>query len=82
MKIDITCKNAVNYISRKEEGKLSFWKRVQLWRHLMVCNLCRRFANQNSDIGRMFNSEPDRRLTDEEKKVITNSVLGKHESEN
>ena len=82
MNIDITCKNAVDYISRKEEGKLSFWKRVQLWRHLMVCSLCRRFAKQNSDIGRMFNSVPDRRLTEEEKKVIADSVLGNQKHEN
>ncbi len=43
----ISCKTAVDYISKKEEGKLSLIQRFQLWRHLAACYLCKRFENQN-----------------------------------
>ena len=47
MKATITCKKAVDLISKKEEGKLSAAQRVQLWRHLSDCSLCRTFSEQN-----------------------------------
>ena len=43
----ISCKEATNYISQKEEGKLSLLQRWQLWRHLAVCRFCRLFNRQN-----------------------------------
>ncbi len=46
----ITCKQAVDYISKKEEGKLSAQKRFNLWRHLVVCSLCRSFHQQNKSL--------------------------------
>jgi hypothetical protein len=79
MNITITCKKAVDYISKKEEGKLSFLQRVQLWRHLAICSLCRSFADQNHTISSMFKMQGQHHhLTDDEKKKITDTVLGKH----
>jgi hypothetical protein len=46
----ISCKEATNYISRKEEGKLSIRQRWQLWQHLIVCTFCRLFYQQNKTI--------------------------------
>ncbi|TAH09833.1 MAG: hypothetical protein EAZ12_05720 [Sphingobacteriia bacterium] len=46
----ISCKTAVDYISKKEEGKLSLFQRFQLWRHLAICYLCKRFEQQNKII--------------------------------
>jgi hypothetical protein len=43
----ISCKEATNFISRKEEGKLSFRQRWQLWQHLAVCSFCKLFYKQN-----------------------------------
>ena len=43
----ISCKEATNFISQKEEGKLSFRQRWQLWQHLAVCTFCRLFNKQN-----------------------------------
>ena len=78
MNITITCKKAVDYISKKEEGKLSVLQRVQLWRHLAVCNLCRRFADQNDTINAMFKKHVSHHhLTDDEKKNIAGAVLGR-----
>jgi hypothetical protein len=78
MNIGITCRKAVDYISKKEEGKISLWQRIQLARHLAVCSLCKRFAHQNSIIAEMFkNSEHSAHLTDDEKTKIINSVPGK-----
>jgi hypothetical protein len=46
----ISCKEATNYISRKEEGKLTIRQRWQLWQHLVVCTFCRLFYQQNKTI--------------------------------
>jgi hypothetical protein len=43
----ISCKEATDFISRKEEGKLSFRQRWQLWQHLAVCSFCKLFYKQN-----------------------------------
>jgi hypothetical protein len=50
----INCKTAVDYISKKEEGKLSLVQRFQLWRHLSICYLCKRFDAQNYSILKSF----------------------------
>jgi hypothetical protein len=75
----ITCKQAVNYISKKEEGKLSAVQRFALWRHLAVCSLCRRFSDQNKVIGKamreMNNSSVI--LTQEEKDTMAKNILDK-----
>lgn len=43
----ISCKEATDFISRKEEDKLTFRQRWQLWQHLAVCTFCRLFYKQN-----------------------------------
>ena len=47
MKVFITCKQAVDFISKKEEHRLSPRQRFELWKHLAVCSLCRQFSRQN-----------------------------------
>jgi predicted anti-sigma-YlaC factor YlaD len=54
MNKNITCKKAVDYLSKKEEGKLGTVQRFQLWRHLASCSLCRIFSEQNTVIARAF----------------------------
>ncbi len=48
--MSISCKKATDYISKKEEGKLTLFQRYQLWRHLAICSLCKRFDKQNKQI--------------------------------
>jgi hypothetical protein len=50
MKWMISCKEATNYISRNEEGRLSPKQRIQLWLHLGVCTFCKLFYKQNKII--------------------------------
>ncbi len=60
----ITCKEAVDFISKKEEGKLAFSQRLQLRFHLFLCNLCRLFYKQNKTmIKALKNDKPARMLT-------------------
>jgi hypothetical protein len=49
-KLTISCKEATLFISKKEEGKLSFKQRLQLWLHLGICGFCKLFAKQNKII--------------------------------
>lgn len=46
----ISCKQATDYISKREEGKITLLQRYQLWRHLAECYLCKRFDIQNKQI--------------------------------
>ena len=75
MNTDITCKKAVDLISKKEEGRLSTLQRFQLWKHLTVCNLCKRFSQQNKMFRKVSEFSDDRKLTEEDKKSIIDSVI-------
>ena len=78
MKGSITCVQAVDYISKKEEGKLSSWKRVQLWRHLAVCSLCKIFSVQNKVIATALADESNQvegSLSAEDKAAIVSKAL-------
>ena len=78
----ISCKEAVEYILKKEEGELSFIQRIQLWRHLAICNLCKIFSIQNGMINRAMKERRSKYvpLSEEEKDNIVKNVLGKKES--
>jgi predicted metal-binding protein len=71
----ISCKRAVNFISKKEEGKLSSGQRFALWRHLGECSLCRIFSVQNKIIGQAMMQQQTRELTIPEKEVMVKAVL-------
>lgn len=75
----ITCKQATDYISKKEEGRLSASQRVALWRHLAICSLCRLFSKQNkmmsqaAQLSDLSTTQPA--LSPEEKEQLINEVL-------
>lgn len=76
MKNDITCKKAVDLISKKEEGRLSAWQRFQLWKHLTVCSLCRNFLKQNKLFGSV-QGNTFHKLSESDKQEISDAVFGK-----
>jgi flagellar biosynthesis/type III secretory pathway chaperone len=73
----ISCKEATKFISQKEEGKLSFHQRWQLWQHLAICAVCRLFNKQNKVI---INNTPhlddynDALLSQSEKESIISAL--------
>jgi predicted anti-sigma-YlaC factor YlaD len=77
MNTKITCKKAVDLISKKEEGRLSAFQRFQLWRHLADCSLCRRFSSQNKLIAKAFSLQQtgEAGLTQKQKEEIVNAVI-------
>lgn len=75
---NISCKEAVDLILRKEEGKISLLSSVKLQYHLTVCRLCRTFLKQNSLINRHVrkrNQTMKYRLSDEDKESIIHNAL-------
>jgi len=46
--IFIHCRQAVDFVSKREELKLSRVELIQLKLHLFICAGCRRFAKQNA----------------------------------
>jgi len=52
MKWMITCKQATEFIIKREEGKLPFSKLILLWLHMGVCGLCKLFSQQSKMIGK------------------------------
>jgi hypothetical protein len=79
MSATITCKQAVIYISKKEEGKLTAAQRFRLWRHLTQCSLCRIFSSQNKIISRLAKNKPSEELTDADKEKIVSVALSSGE---
>lgn len=71
----ISCKQAVHFISKKEEGKLAASQRFALWCHLNGCSLCRIFSVQNRLIRRAISQQETRALDPAEKDAIIKSVL-------
>jgi hypothetical protein len=62
----ITCKQATEYILKKEEGRLTLRQRYHLWRHLAVCTFCRLFQKQNKLINASFRQHGTHDHLDEE----------------
>lgn len=54
----ISCKQAVDFISKREEGKLSASQRFALWQHLAICRFCRAFNRQNRLLTSIFKKRP------------------------
>jgi len=73
MKWLITCKQATEFATKKQEGKLSMKKRFQLWLHIAVCGLCKLFDAQSGFITKNSRNMEDHikdSLTPEEKEKI------------
>ena len=72
----ITCKQAVNYILKKEERKLSAVQRFRLWRHIAGCSLCRIFSIQNKLLTKAYQLQEDEitTLSQKEKEKIIEAV--------
>ena len=73
----ISCKEAVQFIIKKEEGKISLLERISLWRHLAICSLCRIFSRQNAMINTTLKERKKKQysLTPAEKDEIITNVL-------
>lgn len=73
----ISCKEAVDYILKREERKLSFLQRLSLWRHLAICSLCRIFTAQNTLINQALKKRQKRvmPLSHVEKEKIIQHIL-------
>lgn len=71
--IFIRCKQAVDFVSKREESKLSGVQHVQLQFHLLICKWCRRFAQQNNYIVQAMDQYKEKEtavLTEGEKDVM------------
>ena len=73
----ISCKEAVNFILKKEEKKLSLGERITLWRHLAVYSLCKTFSVQNKLMNDAMKQRETKQLalSEEEKENIIRNVL-------
>ena len=82
----ISCKQATDYISRKEEGKITLWQRYQLWRHLATCYLCRIFDKQNkqmhSCITEHKHSEDHTTMPENDKNALLEALKNAAQSDN
>ena len=80
----ISCKEAVDYVSKNEEGKLTFRQKLQLWRHTAVCSLCKLFFKQNkqlvSSIGKHHHQQKRLLLPQEGKDAIVKALQSAEEN--
>ena len=74
-KILISCKDATNFISKKEERKLGLLQRLQLTIHLVICEFCKLFYKQNNFlINNVKNLSNEESLTESEIKEIESKI--------
>ena len=74
----ITCKQATDMVSKKEEVKLSFLNRIQLWYHLFICSVCKLFSLQNELIIKntaSLSKHEEASLTPEQKDIMIAAIL-------
>jgi hypothetical protein len=78
----ISCKEAVGFILKKEEGRLSLMQRISLWRHLAICSLCRIFSTQNALMNQAMKKRKEEQLTmtEGEKESMIRNIIDKRES--
>jgi hypothetical protein len=77
MKWMITCKQATEFIIKREEGKLPLKKHVLLWLHIGICGLCKLFASQSKLIGKNCSNMAEHvteSLTTTEKEALINTL--------
>ena len=77
MKWTITCKEATNFISLKEEKRLSIKQHIQLLLHLGICSLCKLFYKQNKIITQQATHLPEHMnatLSQPEKEAIIKMI--------
>ena len=73
----MTCKQATEWIIKKEQGKLSAEQQLQILPHLAICSMCRLFETQSALISKAFSVDgkfEGARLTSTEKTALLNSV--------
>jgi len=71
----MNCKEATRAIEKEAEGKLSFWYRLQLRLHLLMCTPCFRFKKHWDAISRFLNTTPGKsRLSAEDKRKIQGNI--------
>ena len=69
--MSITCKNAVEFIAKNEEGRITAMQKVNLWKHMAVCSLCSLFYKQNGLINASIKkANVTQSLTAKDKKSI------------
>ncbi len=59
----ITCKKAVELISKEEENKITFFQKLKLEYHLFSCSLCKYFKKQNTIITNSFLAKAKKEIT-------------------
>jgi len=78
--IFIHCRQAVDFVSKREELKLSRKEVIQLKLHLFICAGCRRFAKQNAYVLRAMKrygekGDDGKRLTEGDKEGIVKGMM-------
>ncbi|TDW99608.1 anti-sigma factor family protein [Dinghuibacter silviterrae] len=76
MRLMVTCEEATDWISRREEGKLTLSRGLRLRLHLFLCVFCRRFNRQNKILIHHVHHHNDATLSDQEKKAMADRLRG------
>lgn len=72
----ISCEEAALISSKKQYKEATFWERVNLRFHLVVCEVCSKFTKKNAQLTHLCEKSKLYSLTEEEK------LRMKHELQN
>jgi hypothetical protein len=65
----LNCKDTTKLISDSLEGKISLRQRMELWLHILMCGLCRRFRSNIIELRQRVRGSKD--LLEQENTVST-----------
>lgn len=72
----ISCKEATLISVKKAEINISFYDRIRLYMHLLICQYCRLFEKQNKFIEKIISGwQTNKKLTSEQKAVLKEEII-------
>lgn len=81
-KIRINCNEATTICDKSQYGEASFWDKIRLNMHLLLCKHCNAYSKQNKIMTKILGTylsscNAEKHLTAEEKKLLKNKLSEK-----
>ena len=70
MKFFLKCDEAVHVCDKSQYNEASFFEKLMLNMHILMCNLCRGHVKRNTKLTKIINSADLKTLLPEEKQLL------------
>lgn len=74
MKFFLKCDEAVHVCDKSQYNEASFFEKLKLKMHIIICALCRRHAERNTKLSETIKSANIKTLQPEEKQILKTRI--------